>query len=56
MKVKDCIREIRKAEDAVDTLEKYKNGKMLRIADQHINEIEEVIRKYIDMLTEKETS
>ena len=54
MTVHDCIKEIRKANDAIDTLQKYKSGEMKGIANQHIAEIELVIKKYIDMISTKE--
>lgn len=46
----DSEKEIRMAKDAIDTLDKYKNGEMKGIANQHIDEIKRVIEKYIDIM------
>ena len=54
MTVNDCMKEIRKAEDAINILQSYKDGKMEGIANQHIDEIELVISNYIDILSMKE--
>jgi len=50
MTVRDCIREIRKVEDAIDTLNRYENGVMPNIAKQHIDEIREVLEHYMDVI------
>lgn len=53
MKVKDCMKEIRKAKDALDTLDRYARGEMCGIANQHIEEIKDVIGHYIELIEEK---
>lgn len=53
MNVRDCMREIRKATDAIDTLNKYLNGEMPGIAEQHITPIMEMLHKYIDLIENK---
>ena len=50
MTVRDCMREIRKVEDAIDTLNRYENGVMPNIAKQHIDEIREVLEHYMDVI------
>ena len=35
MNVNDAMREFRKAKDAIDTLDRYNNGEMPNIAEQH---------------------
>lgn len=50
MTVRDCMREIRRAEDAIDTLNRYENGIMPNIAKQHIDEIREVLEHYMDVI------
>ena len=50
MTVRDCIEEIRRVEDAIDTLNRYDNGQMQNIAKQHINEIREVLEHYMDVI------
>lgn len=50
MTVRDCMREIRKVEDAIDTLNRYDNGEMHNIAKQHIDEIREVLEHYMDAI------
>ena len=50
MTVRDCMREIRKAKDAIDTLNKYEEGVMPNIAKQHIDEIKEVLEHYMDVI------
>ena len=54
MKVKDCIMEINNAKDALDTINRYKNGAMERISNQHLDEIRDIISKYIDNMAEKQ--
>lgn len=52
MTVGACIQEIRKIKDAIDTLEKYSEGAIPNIAEQHVAEIEELLESYIDIITE----
>lgn len=53
MNVNDCMREIRKATDAIDTLDRYLSGEMGAIAEQHITPIKEILYKYIDLIGNK---
>lgn len=53
MNVRDCMREIRKATDAIDTLNKYLGGEMQGITEQHITSIIEMLDKYIDLIENK---
>lgn len=50
MTVNDAMREIRKTKDAIDTLERYSNGEMQKIAKQHVVEIRQVLEHYMDMI------
>jgi len=50
MTVNDAMREVRKVEDAIDTLDLYSRGEMSNIAEQHIEEIIEVLEHYMDMI------
>ena len=52
MTVSDAMREIRKIEDAIDTLDRYNNGKIGSIAKQHIDEIRQMLEHYMDMIAE----
>lgn len=54
MNVADCISEIRKAEDAVDILDRYQNGETNEIASQHIEEIRNILYSYIALLADRE--
>lgn len=54
MTVRDCMVEIRKIEDAIDTLNKYERGVMPCIAKQHIDAMREVLEHYMDAISEKE--
>ena len=54
MTVRDCMVEIRKIEDAIDTLNKYERGVMPCIAKQHIDAMREVLENYMDAISEKE--
>ena len=53
MNVHDCIREIRKATDAIDTLDRYLSGEMPGIAEQFVKDIREMLCEYIDMIENK---
>lgn len=50
MTVNDAMREFRKGKDAIDTLDRYINGEMPSIAEQHVDEIREMLEHYIDMI------
>ena len=50
MTVRDCMREIRRVEDAIDTLNKYSDGKIQNIGKQHIDEIREMLEHYMDVI------
>lgn len=50
MTVRDCMREIRKVEDAIDTLNRYDNGEMQNMTKQPIDEIREVLEHYMDVI------
>lgn len=50
MTVNDAMREFRKAKDAIDTLDQYINGEMRNIAEQHVDEIREVLEHYMDII------
>ena len=50
MNVNDAMREFRKAKEAIDTLDRYSNGEMPNIAEQHLDEIREVLEHYMDMI------
>ena len=54
MTVNDCMKEIRQADNAIDILQRFKNGEMTGIANQHIEEIITVICNYVDLLSMKE--
>lgn len=49
MTVQDCMREIRKAIDAIYILDKYSSGEP-GIADQYVKSIREILCEYIDMI------
>ena len=53
MTVHDCMREIRKATDAIDTIDKYVSGEMRGIAEQDVIAIREMLCEYIDMIESK---
>ena len=50
MTVNDAMREFRKVKDAIDTLDRYSNGEMPNIAEQHVDEIREALEHYMDMI------
>ena len=50
MTVNDAMRELRRVEDAIDTLDRYDKGEMDNIAKQHTDEIREVLTHYMDMI------
>ena len=50
MTVNDAMREFRKATDAIDTLDLYSRGEMPNIAEQHVDEIREMLEHYMDMI------
>mgnify|MGYP003306800073 CR=1 FL=1 len=50
MTVNDAMREFRKTKDAIDTLDRYSNGEIPNIAEQHIDEIREVLEHYMDII------
>lgn len=50
MTVNDAMREFRKTKDAIDTLDRYINGEMPSIAEQHVDEIRELLEHYMDMI------
>lgn len=50
MTVNDAMREFRKTKDAIDTLDRYSNGEMPSIAEQHVDEIRELLEHYMDMI------
>ena len=50
MTVNDAMRELQKAKDAIDTLDRYNNFEMSSIAGQHVDEIREMLGKYMDMI------
>lgn len=50
MTVNDVMREFRKIKNAIDTLDRYSNGEMPNIAEQHIDEIREVLEHYMDVI------
>lgn len=50
MTVNNAMREFRKAKDAIDILDRYSNGEMPNIAEQHVDEIREVLEHYMDMI------
>ena len=50
MTVNDAMREFRKAKDAIDILDRYSNGEMPNIAEQHVDEIREVLEHYMDII------
>lgn len=50
MTVRDCMREIQKVEDAIETLDRYDNGEMQNITKQYIDEIREMLEHYMDVI------
>lgn len=50
MTVYDAMREFRKIKDAIDILDQYSNGEMLNIAEQHVDEIRNMLKHYMDMI------
>ena len=52
MTVKDCIREIDHIKNAENILHDYAQGTMPNIAKQHINEIMDVLYRYMDFISE----
>ena len=50
MTVYNAMREFRKVEDAIDTLNRYNNGEISNIAEQHVDEIREMLEHYLDMI------
>lgn len=50
MTVCDAMREFRNVKDAIDTLDRYSNGEMSNIAEQHVNEIRKMLEHYMDMI------
>lgn len=53
MTVNDAMCELRKAEDAIDTLNKYHAGVMPNIAGQHVDKIRELLEHYMDMIVKQ---
>ena len=52
MTVNDAMREISKIKDAIDTLDRYNSGEMGSIVGQHIDEIRQMLERYMDMIAD----
>lgn len=50
MTVNDAMQEILRAKDAIDTLDRYSDGIMQKIAGQHVDEIRKLLEHYMDMI------
>ncbi len=54
MTVQDCIFEINRVKDAIDTLKKHNDGRIGKIVPQDIDEMIRLYYNYIDVLSAKE--
>ena len=54
MTVQDCIFEINRVKDAIDTLKKHNDGRIGKIVPQDIDDMIELYYHYIDVLGAKE--
>ena len=50
MTVRECVVEIRKVEDVLNTLNKYDDGVMQKLSRQNIDAIREVLEHYLDAI------
>ena len=53
--VQDCIFEINRVKDMIDTLKKHNDGRIGKIVPQDIDEMIRLYYNYIDVLSAKET-